>query len=340
MTNSDLKKIVNYLSLKPGKIVITSHKNPDGDAIGSSLALYEYLKLKNFEVNVIIPNSAPAFLNWLPNSDQIIIYQDDAKHAQKVLKESETLFSLDYNAMHRTGDMKEVLESFKGTKILIDHHLEPSSIFDLVYSTTKTSSTSELIYDLIEESLDVKLINKNIAEAIYVGIVTDTGSFSYACNYPKTYRTVASLIECGIDGERIHRLVYDTFSEDRLNLLGFCLSQRLVVLPDCGAAYIYLYNNDLKRFNFQVGDTEGIVNYALSIDKVKVAVLLTERDKLIRISFRSKSNFSVNDFARNYFDGGGHQKAAGGNSTDSMDTTIKKLNKLLQQHKNEILTSI
>ena len=339
MTNNGLDKIAEHLAKQPGKIVISSHKNPDGDAMGSSLALYEYLRLKKHDVSVIIPNSAPAFLNWLPNSEHIIIYQDDAKHAQKVLKEAQTLFSLDYNAMHRTGDMKEVLEKFEGTKILIDHHLEPSTIFNLMHSTTKTSSTSELVYDLIENSGDVKLINKNIAEALYVGIVTDTGSFSYACNYPKTYLTVASLFESGIDGERIHRLVYDTFSEDRLNLLGFCLSERLVVLPECGAAYIYLYNSDLKRFNFQVGDTEGIVNYALSIDKVKVAVLLTERDKLIRISFRSKSSFSVNDFARNYFDGGGHQKAAGGNSTESMDTTLVRLNKLFKEHKNEILDS-
>ena len=158
MTNNDLDKIVNHLSANPGRIVITSHKNPDGDAIGSSLALYEYLRMKKHEVKVIIPNSAPAFLTWLPNSEHIIIYQDDAKLAQKVINESQTLFSLDYNAMHRAGDMKDVLEKFEGTKILIDHHLEPSNIFDLMYSTTKTSSTSELIYDLIERSGDVELL--------------------------------------------------------------------------------------------------------------------------------------------------------------------------------------
>jgi phosphoesterase RecJ-like protein len=239
--------------------------------------------------------------------------------------------------MHRAGDMKMILEQFIGTKILIDHHLEPSKEFDFLYSTNKTSSTAELVYDLIEEAGDKNLINKPLAEALYVGLMTDTGSFSYACNHPNTFHIAGNLINAGVDGERIHRLVYDTFSEDRLNLLGFCLSDRLTVRADLGIAYIYLTSADLKRFNYQVGDTEGVVNYALSIDSVNVAVLLTERDKLIRMSFRSKSDFSVNDFARKYFDGGGHQKAAGGNSSESMKITIEKMIKSFENHKDELL---
>lgn len=337
MTYNDLDKIIGHLAGTTGKIVVTSHKNPDGDAIGSSLALYEYLKLKGKNVSVIIPNAFPAFLNWLTNSAEIIIYQGDAKKAQKLIDEAETLFSLDYNALHRTGDMKTVLEQFKGTKILIDHHVDPDTNFEFMYSTIETSSTSELIYDLIAQSGDTGLINMQVAEALYVGIMTDTGSFSYSCNRPKTYHITGALIESGINGERIHSLVYDTFSEDRLNLLGFCLSERLVVRADLGIAYIYLYKKDLNKFNHQVGDTEGIVNYALSIDKVNVAALLTERDKLIRISFRSKSDFSVNEFARKYFEGGGHQKAAGGNSYESLDITIERMVKLFENHKDEIL---
>lgn len=337
MTYNDLDKIARHLSNTTGKIVITSHKNPDGDAIGSSLALYEYLKLKQHDVSIIIPNAFPAFLNWLTNSKEIVIYQDEAKKAQKLIDEAQTIFSLDYNALHRTGDMKSVLEQCKGTKILIDHHLEPDTNFEFMYSTIETSSTSELIYNLITQAGETGLINKQIAEALYVGIMTDTGSFSYSCNRPKTFYITGALIESGIDGERIHSLVYDTFSEDRLNLLGFCLSERLVVRADLGIAYIYLYKKDLNKFNHQVGDTEGIVNYALSMDKVNVAVLLTERDKLIRISFRSKSSFSVNEFARKYFDGGGHQKAAGGNSFESMDKTINRMIKLFENHKDEIL---
>lgn len=337
MTYNDLDKIISHLASTTGKIVITSHKNPDGDAIGSSLALYEYLKLKEKNVSVIIPNAFPAFLNWMTNSEEIIIYQDDAKKAQKLIEEAQTIFSLDYNALHRTGDMKTVLEQFKGTKILIDHHLDPDTNFEFIYSTIETSSTSELIYDLIAQAGDTDLINLQLAEALYVGIITDTGSFSYSCNRPKTYYITGALIESGIDGEHIHRLVYDTFSEDRLNLLGFCLNERLVVRADLGIAYIYLYKKDLNKFNHQVGDTEGIVNYALSIDKVNVAILLTERDKLIRISFRSKSDFSVNEFARKYFEGGGHQKAAGGNSYESMDKTIERMIKLFENQKNEIL---
>jgi len=333
---NDLNKISEFISKQAGKIIITSHKNPDGDAIGSSLALYHFLKLKKLDVHVIIPNDFPGFLKWLSGSDQIIIYQNEPKKARQLINESQTLFSLDYNAFHRTGEMKAVLEGFKGTKILIDHHLEPDQNFDLGYSTTKTSSTSELLFDLISCAGGEKMINQQIAEALYVGIITDTGSFSYSCNYPKTYHIAARLIETGINGERIHQLIYDTFSEDRLNLLGFCLSQRLVVLPEFATAYIYLFNKDLEKFNYQVGDTEGIVNYALSIDKVNLAILLTERDKLIRISFRSKSNFSVNDFARKYFDGGGHRKAAGGNSYESMKKTIDRITELLEKHKDEI----
>ncbi len=339
MIYNDLDKIINHITTNPGRIVITSHKNPDGDAIGSSLALYEYLKLKQLEVTVIIPNDYPAFLSWLPNNEKIINYQENAKKAQKIISEAQTLFSLDYNAMNRTGDMRTILEQFNGTKILIDHHLEPSKDFDLMYSTNITSSTAELIYDLIEKAGDKELINKALAEALYVGLMTDTGSFSYACNHPNTFHIAGTLINAGIDGERVHRLVYDTFSEDRLNLLGFCLSERLKVRADIGVAYVYLTSADLKRFNYQVGDTEGVVNYALSIDSVNVAVLLTERDKLIRMSFRSKSNFSVNEFARKYFDGGGHQKAAGGNSAESMTLTIEKMIKSFENHKDELLIS-
>ncbi len=339
MIYNDLDKIIHHLSSKPGRIVITSHKNPDGDAIGSSLAFYEYLRQKQLDVNVIIPNAYPAFLSWLPNNEKIINYQENSKKAKKLIADSQTLFSLDYNALHRTGDMKTVLEEFNGTKILIDHHLEPSTDFDLLYSTTQTSSTSELVYDLIDRAGDKHLINKSLAEALYVGLITDTGSFSYACNHPNTFNVAGFLINLGIDGERVHRLVYDTFSEDRLNLLGFCLRERLTVRADLGIAYIYLYASDLKRFNYQVGDTEGVVNYALSVDKVQVAVLLTERDKLIRMSFRSKSSFSVNEFARQYFDGGGHQKAAGGNSPDSMELTLNKMIRSFENHKDEILKS-
>lgn len=337
MIYNDLDKIINHIASVQGSVVISSHKNPDGDAIGSSLALYEYLKQKQLDVTIIIPNAFPAFLGWMANSEKIIIYQENSKKAQKIISEARTLFSLDYNEFHRTGDMKSVLEQFDGTKILIDHHLEPSKDFNLLYSTSKTSSTSELIYNLIEKAGDISLINKNLAEALYVGLMTDTGSFSYACNHPNTFNIAGTLINSGIDGERVHQLVYDTFSEDRLNLLGFCLSERLTVRADLGVAYIYLSSTDLKRFNYQVGDTEGVVNYALSIDKVNVAVLLTERDKLIRMSFRSKNNFSVNDFASRYFKGGGHQKAAGGNSNESMPSTLDKLLKAFENHKDEIL---
>lgn len=337
MISNKIRNIDSLITANTGSIVITSHKNPDGDAIGSSLALYGYLKLKGHNVSVIIPNEFPGFLAWMKCADRIIIYYKDAKLAKNLIAKASILFSLDYNAFHRAGDLKEQLERFNGKKVLIDHHVNPDKSFDLIYSTTKTSSTAELIYNLIECAGDQKLINHEIAEAIYVGIVTDTGSFSFSCNNSKTYEIVASLIALGMNGEHIHHQLYDTFSEDRLNLLGFCLSERLNVLHDFGTAYIYLTAEDLNRFNYQIGDTEGVVNYALSIEGINLAVLLTERDKYIRISFRSKNEFDVNIFAKKYFDGGGHKKAAGGNSYVSMDKTINQLKAFLEFHKNELV---
>jgi len=213
--------------------------------------------------------------------------------------------------------------------VLIDHHLNPSDEFDFKISCAAVSSTSELVYDFIEAQDDLDLMDREIAENIYTGIITDTGSLSYSCNYIKTYLIIAELFKLGIDGEHIHRLVYDTYSENRMRLLGYCLSDRLIVLPKYKTAYIWLTQDDLLKFDHQIGDTEGVVNYALSIEGITMAALFTERNDRVRISFRSKGEFSVNEFARKHYAGGGHRNAAGGDSFVDMKETLRTFEELL-----------
>ncbi len=337
MKINKLSELTAFLSRASG-IVITTHSNPDGDAIGSSLALYHYFKEAGKKVSLIVPNKYPEFISWLPGNGEIIVFEDDRERSKSVFSEADIIFCLDYNAIHRSGSLKDSIAASAAFRIMIDHHPEPEiEEFDYVISTTETSSTAELIYDFIVESTGNQFINKDIATCLYVGIMTDTGSFSFACNRPATFYVTAKLLETGIDGEWIHRMVYDTFSENRLRLLGYSLSEKLVVHREFATAYIALSKEELKKFKYQVGDTEGIVNYALSIKGVKMAVLLTERNSKIRLSFRSKGNFSVNEIARKHFQGGGHRNAAGGDSYETLDNTIKKLEALLTDYKEELL---
>ncbi len=321
----------------PAEIVITSHYNPDGDAIGSSLALASYLRTKGHSVHLILPNDFPDFLSWMPGIEDTIIYFHHAKQADRLLESAELIFCLDYNAIPRVNLFADKLFNAKGYKILIDHHLQPENHFDLLFSVIETSSTSELVYDFIEAIGDRNLISKPVAINLFVGIMTDTGSFSFACNYPHTFEVVAELLKAGVDTEFIHRLVYDTYSEGRMRLLGFCLSERMVVLTEYATAYIWLKKTDLERFGFKPGDTEGVVNYALSMKEVSFAALFTEKSDRIRISFRSKGNFSVNDFARLHFSGGGHRNAAGGDSFSAMEQTLSHFESLLPEYQEGLI---
>lgn len=323
----NLKKIFSTYK----KIVILTHINPDGDAIGASLSMCLYLKQKNREVEVITPNELPSFLKWMPESDKIIETSKQTDKANKLIKEAEMLICLDFNSLNRIEKLAEVFVQSTAYKLLIDHHIEPENFADLTISNCNISSTSELVFDLIEKLGDVHLINKAIAECLYVGIATDTGSFSYSCNYPETYQIVSKLVSIGIDTESIHRMVYDTYSEDRMRLLGFCLVEKMRVFPKYNTAFISLSKDEMKRFNFQAGDSEGIVNYPLSIGSVQMAALFIEKEDHVRISIRSKGEFSVNTIAKKYFNGGGHKNAAGGNSNLSLEETIKKFIMLLPE---------
>jgi phosphoesterase RecJ-like protein len=335
LENTDFNKIHALLQTSR-KILITSHTNPDGDAIGASLGFFGYLAKKGHQVKVMIPDPDPEFLQWMPFHENLMVYNRDREACIDAINNAEIIFSVDYNGLKRLSHASEEVRKSGATKILIDHHTQPDNDFDLMISIIKTSSTSELIYDFIVASGDEYLIDRDIASCIYAGIITDTGSFSYSCNYEKTYLTTAALYRTGIDGEHIHRLVYDTYSEDRLRLLGFSISEKLVVLKEYNAAYISLTLEELESFDHQIGDTEDIVNYALSIRDVNLAALFYEREDLVKVSLRSKGNFPVNQIARKYFNGGGHCNAAGANCYISLEETVRIFLDLLPFYEDDL----
>ncbi len=337
MTTLNFSEIKPLLSSKK-KILIVGHTNPDGDALGSSLALYNFLKAEGFDLSIVMPTSYPDFLAWMPGQENIRIYENEKELCDTLFNEAEVIFSMDHNKPSRLGIATKAFEESKALKIMIDHHIDPDKkSYDLIFSTSKTTSTSELVFDFLTQ-YNPALINRKVAECIYVGIMTDTGSFSYACNYEKTYRIVAELYKLGIDGVNIHRQVYDTFSESRMRLLGYCLSEKMVVKQKLNTAYIFLTIPELERFNFNPGDTEGVVNYSLAIKGIRLAALFTEKEDKIRISFRSAGSFDVNIFARKHFNGGGHRNAAGGDSFLSMDKTLEKFERLLNEYEEELIS--
>jgi len=332
MTYNDIKAIKQLLET-PKRIVIVPHKNPDGDAIGSTLGLYHYLKPKGHDVVVIAPNDYPDFLKWLPGEDTIIQHESEVIKSNEIIENAELIFTLDFNALHRTGDMESVLENAKALKILIDHHQQPEDYAKYIYSDVSMCSTSEMVYHFLEMLDDVKAINKDIATSLYVGIMTDTGSFRFSSTTSTTHRVVADLIDKGANNSQIHSNVYDTNTYGRLQLLG-CSLNNLKVIPEHKTAYISLSQSELNQFNFKKGDTEGVVNYGLSIDNVVFAAIFIEHKKegIVKISLRSSGNFDVNAFARNHFNGGGHLNAAGGRSNLNLKETIEKFISILPNY--------
>ena len=337
LNRKDILRIADALST-PKRVAIAVHYNPDGDAIGASLALALFLQAKGHTVSILSPNELPYFLDWMPQIDKIFIATKQFESCKAEIDAADIIFCLDFNSFDRTGILQKTLEQAKSLKILIDHHLNPSPSFDIVYSVSEeTSSTCELMYHFLAHILkEKKNITQEMATCLYVGIIIDTGSLSYSCNNWSTYQILGELFRFGIDGGKIHQWVYDNFSESRMKLLGFCLSDRLVVLPEYASSYIYLTKEDLTQFHYQQGDTEGIVNYGLSIKGIRFTAFFTERDDRIRISFRSKGDFDVNNFAQQHFKGGGHKNASGGNSYINMENTINDFRTLLQKYKTEL----
>jgi len=331
LENTDFPAIAEKLS-KPLQILITTHTNPDGDAIGSSLALSTYLKKRGHSVHVMAPDLYPDFLAWMPGHEEILFFSVHREECEKVIAGADMIIAADYNNFSRLNDAAPLVRQSAAVKVLIDHHLFASDEFDLKISISKISSTSELVYNFIEAMGDLHLLDKAIGECIYTGIITDTGSLSYSCSYVRTYLIVAELIRLGVDGEHLHRLIYDTYSESRLRLLGYSISDQLVVLPDLHTAFITLSKEDLQKFNHQIGDTEGVVNYALSIKDINLAALFMERDGMVKVSFRSKGNFSVDVLARDHFNGGGHRNAAGANCDTTLEETVSKFRRILPSY--------
>jgi bifunctional oligoribonuclease and PAP phosphatase NrnA len=315
-------------------IVITTHKSPDGDAIGSSLGLYHFLKNKGKKVVVIVPDAFPDFLKWMSLSDEIVYFDKDKEIALNHIVNSDLIFSLDYNALGRIGELGEVIGDSKASKIVIDHHQNPQEFANHYYVDTNCCSTAQLVYEFIDQLGELDSLTKDISECLYCGIMTDTGSFRFPSTTAKTHQIIAHFLELGANGSKIHEKVYDTYSEKRLRLLGYALTEKMKVFPEYNAAYISLSQKELKEFNFQKGDTEGLVNYPLSINGIKFSALITEKEQDISMSFRSKDDVFVNEFANTHFQGGGHIYAAGGKSDLSLEDTIAKFEELLKNVKN------
>jgi|TARA_B110000240_G_scaffold196184_1_gene247696 phosphoesterase RecJ-like protein len=325
---------------KPRNIVIIGHRNPDGDAVGSTLALKHYLDKKGHFATVVMPNEYPDFLQWLPGSETTFKFNWQNSQSQKAIKNSDIIFLLDFNTLHRVGlDMKNTLEKYPNDFAMIDHHQQPDDV-KYMYSDTEICSTCQMVYQFIEMNTDLELIDAAIATCLYTGIMTDTGSFRFRSTTSKTHIIIADLIDKGAENDRIHNNVYDSNSYNRLLLLGQALSN-LHILPSYKTAFITLTDAEKKRFDFQKGDTEGVVNYALSLKGIVFAAMFIEDSEqgIIKISFRSKGNFSVNQFSRNHFEGGGHDNAAGGKSDVSMTETVIRFKSLVSQYKSELEAS-
>jgi len=325
---SHVKELIDLLD-KSKEIVIVTHWSPDGDAMGSSLGLYNYLIQKQHHVTVITPNDYPAFLFWMQGNDKVIDFSATPNPAKKAVAKADLIFCLDFNALGRIDSLGEEVGKSKAKKCIIDHHPQPEDFADYMLHTVKTSSTCELVYDFIVLMGDQKLINKDVSNCLYAGIMTDTGSFRFPSTSSKTHRVIADLIEAGAEHSEIHNRIYDNNTEDKLRLLGYSFVEKLVVLKQYGTAFFSLSAAELSRFNYRKGDTEGLVNYALSIEGIYFGVFIVERDGKVKLSFRSRGNFDVNKFARANFSGGGHANAAGGVSELSLDETIAKLVSLL-----------
>lgn len=327
---SEIKKILN----PQNKIVIITHYNPDGDAIGSSLGLKHYLNTKGIDAEVVVPNDFPKFLKWMPDAKKIIIADYKQKKASDLIKNADIIFILDFNTPSRSGNfVSSLIEKSKGKKILIDHHQQPDT-FDFVYSDTTIPATCQMIYHFIEAMEETHFINENTAKCLYTGIMTDTGGFRYRSTSATTHRITANLIEKGAEPSEISSNTWDTNSISRIHLLSLILS-RLEVINDGKTAILYLKRDELKKYGFEKGDTEGFVNYGLSILGVEVSAFFIEDlyEEFIKISFRSKKNIDVNNFSRKYFNGGGHINASGGKSLDDMETTISKFKNLASELK-------
>ncbi|MFN8248003.1 MAG: bifunctional oligoribonuclease/PAP phosphatase NrnA [Ferruginibacter sp.] len=323
----------------PRKVVITMHQKPDGDAMGSTLGLFHFLKDFGHDVTVISPTNWASFLNWMPGAKAVLDYERDTERSNQLLEKAEWLFCLDFNTASRTKRMEEALLKSPAQRILIDHHEAPQTeIFTYGISNTAKSSTAEMVYDFIVESGYTDKINKEVAECLYAGVMTDTGSFRFPSSSASVHRMIASLKEMGLEHSIIHESLFDNFSENRFRFIGNVLLNRMEVFYEYNTALIAVPQADLIRYDIKTGDTEGLVNFPLSIEGIRLAAIIIDRGEERKCSFRSKGNFDVNTFARKYFNGGGHYNAAGGSSKEPLDAAVNAFIKAMKENRDQLST--
>ena len=322
---------------QPFKAVITAHQKPDGDAMGSTLGLYHFLKQLGHEVTVISPTNWAQFLDWMPGVDQVIDFEANKNEASQIVANADYVFCLDFNILHRTKHLEPIIRDSKALKILIDHHQQPDTpSFAYGISDVKMSSTCEMVYDFIVQSGHSNLINLDIATCLYTGLMTDTGSFRFPSTTASVHKIVAHLKELGLQHAKIHENIYDNSTEGRLKFMGNAFLNRMTVLPEFKTAIMAIPKTDIYKFELKTGDTEGLVNYLLSIEGIKFAAIVIDREEERKWSFRSKGNFDVNIFARTHFEGGGHANAAGGRSSKSVEETLEDFKTIIENYKTQL----
>ena len=334
LTLTDLKSLL----ATPQKIVITTHHKPDGDAMGSSLGLYGYLIQKGHHVKVVTPTDYPVFLHWMPNNSDVVIFTEEKEKAAKLVEEAAIIFCLDFNTLSRINELGELVRAASAKKVMIDHHLDPEDFDDYRHWDINACAAAQLVYDFIVNQLeDEKGINKDVAACLYTGIMTDSASFRFPLATSNVYRIAANLIDLGAEHWKIHQLVYDNASEDRLRFLGYCLSNKLEVFHEFNTAIITVTKEELAKYHSTTGDTEGVVNYALSINGIRLAALIVERSDKVKLSLRSTGDFPANEICKKYFNGGGHRNAAGGASEKSLTEVIEEFKSILPEYKSQLI---
>lgn len=333
----NIKAFKDQLS-QPRKVVILTHFKPDADALGSSLGLARYLKKKGHTVTVITPSDYPDFIAWMPGNEEVVIFQKDKPdRCAKLIADAEMIFCLDFSSLNRINDLGGMVREAGAKKVLVDHHLEPEHFADFEQWDGTAASTAELVYQLIVELDDQALVDGPMADCLYAGIMTDTGGFRHSNTNHKVFQIASDLVARGANPYKVSKLIYETNSLERLRLMGYVLWEKLQVLPEYKTAYIALTADELKRFGSQTGDTEGLVNFGLSIKGIKLSVIISDRRENIKLSLRSLGDFSVNEMARAHFQGGGHRNAAGGQTNLTLEQTVKKFLDLLPQYKDQLL---
>ena len=332
MLSEEVGKNISQWIESAKKVAVLTHTNPDGDAIGSSLALALVLKKQGIDARVVIPDGLPDFLRWLPGIELSTTFAYKKEKAIEVIEGADLIFCLDFNDPDRINGVKEYLLRSTAKKVLIDHHQNPVRFTDISISETWRGSVGEMIYLFLKEVFAEDVLDKDIATCLYVAIMTDTGNFNYASSYPEVFHIVGELMNYDLEKDRIYSNVYDAFSEDRMRLQGYCMQEKMVVLPKFHTAYISLTDEELRRFNHRKGDTEGFVNIPFSVKGIRFTALFVEKKDRIKASFRSRGKFPVNRIAADHYQGGGHINAAGGDSFLSMEETLKQFQSLLPEY--------